>query len=419
MLIARVAIALAAFVAMWALGSAPGASGSAEIELLSLTTCSVLLAIAALAPVRAAELGFGAVAATVLALALPAGAGRGAAVMAVLAAALAIATVRRFRREGALLSPYAAVALLLGVQFLGRGSLLVDPGPGPRTLFILLGLPVLGAAVVAALAAVRGAPAWIAAAVLISAGGGLRGVWVVALGGLLALVLALRSPLEPRVRTAAWCGAAGAAVLLILARPAELWPLAAAGAALALPAALVAPAVVLAALLSLVSVIAAGYPWLRPQPAAVAVRLLDLDRPGRQVLPSEVLLDAASPRAVVTSAPARASRLLVRSALSDSAAVPAGAPAILVTVEAATGEQVELVLRAGHETGEWAARRPDLADLAAPTPWRSVAAGGFFAQEYRADFELPRSVDVVAVRLERAPTLPPEVRCVVKAIELR
>lgn len=419
--LARLAIPLAAFVGMRALGS--GGGGNAELALLSLIAGVVLVAVAELSPTPAAELGGGALAVTLLVLALPAGAGRGAVVMAVLLATLAIAAGRRFLRDGARMPLSAAVALALATQFLARGDLLVEPGLGLRTALVLLVLPAIAAAAICALATHAGSRAWIAAA-LLAAGGGLRGVAVITLVGLVALAIALRPALAPRARMAAWGASGGAVFALVVAQPAPVWPLVLASAALVLPARTLAVATAISATLGLGSVLTSAYPWLRANPAPAALRLLAVHRPGRQVLPEETTLDATDSRlaiAIPALSKVPASRISVRSTLTDSLALSPDSPVMNLTVEAANGEHVDFVLRAGQETGEWAARRPDVVQLGlrAPAAWRSVAESGFFAQEYRASFTLPRPLEVVAIRIDRSAVLPTEVRCVVHAVELR
>jgi hypothetical protein len=420
--LARLPIPLATWLAMRALGMATGA-GEAELALLSLTACAVLLAVAELAPAPAAELGGGALAVTLLALALPTGAGRGAVVMAALLATLVIAAARRFRLDGARISLSAAVALTLGAQFLARGGLSVDRGLGGETALILVGLPAAAAAATVVLAQRFGWRAWLALAILVLGSGGLRGVAVATLVGLAALATAVR-PNPTWQRAAAWCAVAGVATGLVLARPAHGWSLALAALALVLPARGTAIPAALAGALAAAAVLIAAYPWLRAEPASAALGMLTPARPGRQVLPEVRTLTAAEAEIEIALPPARASRfhsVSVRSHLSDSLAIAPGSPVASLILETASGERVEFVLRAGQETADWAARRSDVASFGLPTPaaWRSVAEAGFFAQEYRADFSLPQPLAIASIRLVRFPALPPEARCVVHAIELR
>jgi hypothetical protein len=142
-------------------------------------------------------------------------------------------------------------------------------------------------------------------------------------------------------------------------------------------------------------------------PAATAVRLT-ADRPSW----SGELPAAASP-----AAPGRA--LIVESSLANGAALPRGTP--VAEVIAAGG--VRHALRAGFETGEWAARRPDVAVYAkfsTPDAWMSWVVDDFFAQRYRARFVLPANAaggsGRMPLRIERSPKLPREVEIALHAV---
>jgi len=80
-----------------------------------------------------------------------------------------------------------------------------------------------------------------------------------------------------------------------------------------------------------------------------------------------------------------------------------------------------LVVRAGEETGEWAARRPDVAAsarLRSPRPWLVWVAGDAFGQRYRARLPLPRSGSFARLRIDLAPGLPPDTGLAVYQVEL-
>lgn len=102
-----------------------------------------------------------------------------------------------------------------------------------------------------------------------------------------------------------------------------------------------------------------------------------------------VLVDAGRPRLVRDLPPGtRVAEVVVDSYLSDSASLAAGTPVADLRIFTTDGRRYEWTLRAGIESGEWAARRKDVAALpgfAAPRPWLSwVAPGGsVLAQRYR------------------------------------
>jgi hypothetical protein len=81
-------------------------------------------------------------------------------------------------------------------------------------------------------------------------------------------------------------------------------------------------------------------------------------------------------------------------------------------------------LRAGSDTAEWAAARPDVAALpgfTAPPPWISRLApdGTFFARRFRSRFAVTDPRPPGSLRIRRDPTLPPDVRLVIYRVELR
>jgi len=118
------------------------------------------------------------------------------------------------------------------------------------------------------------------------------------------------------------------------------------------------------------------------------------------------------------------SSVVIDSYLDNSAYLPTGTPVGRLTLVAINGEQRSWLLRAGQETSEWAAQRPDVASLAgftAPAHWLALvpAGGEFFAQRYRAEWELDRASDIVRLTLERLDGLPSEVSLAVFHLELR
>jgi hypothetical protein len=90
----------------------------------------------------------------------------------------------------------------------------------------------------------------------------------------------------------------------------------------------------------------------------------------------------------------------------------------------AAGEKHHWPIRVGIESGEWAARRPDVMALAgfeAPDPWISWVApdGGLFAQRYRAVWNLPARVEAEQLAIRRSPDLADEVSMAIFHLELR
>lgn len=87
-------------------------------------------------------------------------------------------------------------------------------------------------------------------------------------------------------------------------------------------------------------------------------------------------------------------------------------------------ELLVLPLRAGDDTADWAAAREDLErrpDFRAPRPWLSQVAptGTFFSGRFRRRFDLPKTIDAVAVELRRADGLPGPLQVALHELELR
>jgi hypothetical protein len=149
----------------------------------------------------------------------------------------------------------------------------------------------------------------------------------------------------------------------------------------------------------------AGTPLLTPQ---VPVEL-DAEHPVW-----ETNLPAAPPVSAIGS-------VVVESYLANGAALSRGTPVAILKLVSAAGRSVDWTLRAGDDTGEWAARRPDLAREAVPAPraWISWVADGFFAQRYRSRFQLDRPEPFARLRIERAPGVPPDLTVVLDQVEVR
>ncbi len=155
----------------------------------------------------------------------------------------------------------------------------------------------------------------------------------------------------------------------------------------------------------------------------VLVLLLGLPAAGIPLLAPElpVVLDAGHPAWEHGLPPQPVASVVVESALANGAALPPGTPVALLHLRGATGRSVDWTLRAGEETGEVAARRPDVAreGRLVPVAWVSWVAGDFFAQRYRAEMRLDRRDRFVQVRIERLPGLPTDLEIAVYQLEVR
>ena len=165
----------------------------------------------------------------------------------------------------------------------------------------------------------------------------------------------------------------------------------------------------------------AAYPWLSPRPLAAAMALpsevLAAAR-GREILPGrELLLTAAAP-AWETPLERPVRELVVVSNLANAAGLAPGVAVAAVELQSEHGEIQRWTLRNGYETGEWAARRPDVA-APAPPAWRSVVAGDFFAQRYRAGRRIEPPRRFTRLRLIRDPALPPGIQVAIFSLEAR
>lgn len=143
---------------------------------------------------------------------------------------------------------------------------------------------------------------------------------------------------------------------------------------------------------------------------------------GTPLLPPEmpVVLDAGKPVWETVLDPEKVESVVVESSLGNGAALPPGTPVAILRLQNPGGGSV-WTLRTGDDTGEWAARRPDVARTGsrAPSPWVSWVAGDFFAQRYRSRWALPRPERFARLRIERAPGLPPEVVFALHQLEVR
>jgi len=174
--------------------------------------------------------------------------------------------------------------------------------------------------------------------------------------------------------------------------------------------------------------------WLRPATlgglALFLALVLALPTAGRVVLRHRSLTAAAPSAgaqvepAVQPEAAVPVATVMIDSYLSYGTLVAAGAPVARIRLQGANGHSEEWTLRNGRETGEWAARRPDIAaspTLETPPPWLSwvTAERRFFGQRYRAVHQLlePFAVESVEVALE--PGIAPDVTLTLVGLELR
>jgi hypothetical protein len=122
-----------------------------------------------------------------------------------------------------------------------------------------------------------------------------------------------------------------------------------------------------------------------------------------------VLLDGSRPSWQTDLGPRRARALVIESSMVNAAGLAPGQPVARVRLLGTGTAPIELALRAGADTGEWAARRPDVASTArlrAPRPWLAWVAGDFFGQRYRCRLPLPAAGSFARLQIELAGGLP-------------
>lgn len=113
--------------------------------------------------------------------------------------------------------------------------------------------------------------------------------------------------------------------------------------------------------------------------------------------------------------------VVVGSILDNSTSLPPGTPVAVLRLGGGTGPEVAWTLMAGRQTGEWAARRADLAAGFVPPPsaWMCFVAGDFFGQRYRQVFPASHPGPFARLRIERAAGLPAEIGLIFQKLELR
>jgi hypothetical protein len=169
----------------------------------------------------------------------------------------------------------------------------------------------------------------------------------------------------------------------------------------------------------------ASYPWLREAPLRDTLTLWTaLPSSGNPLLTPDlpVVLDATHPARDKEIPDTVLQSLVIESNLSNGAGLAPSTPVALVTLRDNGGRTVTRTLRAGEDTGEWAARRPDVAQGAAhvaPAAWVSWIAGDFFGQRYRSLWVLDEPGRFTDLRIERAPGLPADTSLALHQVELR
>ncbi|HXO42322.1 MAG TPA: hypothetical protein VN999_12785, partial [Thermoanaerobaculia bacterium] len=148
-----------------------------------------------------------------------------------------------------------------------------------------------------------------------------------------------------------------------------------------------------------------------------------VESPGMALLAGgdAVLLDRAHPSWYLDLGPRRSRGLVLQTSLIHAADLGGGTPVARVRLLGTGAPPVELQLRAGDDTGEWAARRPDVAAAArapAPDPWLVWVAGTFFGQRYRARLPLPRAGNFARLEIDLAAGLPPDTGLAIYQVEL-
>jgi hypothetical protein len=145
--------------------------------------------------------------------------------------------------------------------------------------------------------------------------------------------------------------------------------------------------------------------------------------PGTPLIPGgTVVLDAAHPVWETTLPPQRVRAVAVESSLSNGAPLTNGTPVATVRFRGTDEDAPAWPLRAGEETGEWAALRPDvmpIARLRSPAPWISWVAGDFLGQRYRGVWKLAEPRRAARLRIERAAGLPADVVIALHGVEVR
>jgi hypothetical protein len=184
------------------------------------------------------------------------------------------------------------------------------------------------------------------------------------------------------------------------------------------------PAVAIASLLAATALLA-SYPWLRTEPLQSALALFgQIPASGTPLLPpaTSVVVDAAHSTWKVAMTGQSVDTVVVESSLSNGTGLVNGTPVATVRLRGRDGRISAWTLRAGMETGEWAARRSDVAAasvLVSPPAWISWVAGDFFGQRYRALWTVEAPGPSAELSVERNQALPPQVSLALHGVEVR
>ena len=323
--------------------------------------------------------------------------------------------------------------LSLGLQVLLRGGeLLFQPQASFRTLVILLVLPTVGAVATAMLARRHGSAALIAAGTVLLFAPGWNVAATLGLAALAAVDLIagmlLKRSLKPRNSLSflgVWVASLLASTALLASYP---WlraePLRGAITLFVSP-----PGwpILLGAILVLWALAAWRGPRVATGAAASIAFLaiaLRIPSPGTSLLPpsTAAAINAAQPVWTAPVTEPDVETVVLESSLSNGAGLKNDTPVATVWLRGPDGRSASWILRAGTETGEWAARRPDVAAeavLKSPPAWISYVAGDFFGQRYRSLWTVDSAGPFTSLSIERNPALPEEVTLDIHLLEVR
>jgi Bacterial membrane protein YfhO len=148
--------------------------------------------------------------------------------------------------------------------------------------------------------------------------------------------------------------------------------------------------------------VSAGVRWLQIPSSSLLARG---DRTGLGET-FDLRVDAGRPRFLPTPVVAT-TEIHLASWLAEAVEVPQGAEVARVFVRIATGQEIELPVRAGVDTAEWAHDRPDVSPRVAHSRAEVLesfpAAGGSRGHHYRSTLAMPGRYFVGGLRIERLP----------------
>jgi hypothetical protein len=153
-----------------------------------------------------------------------------------------------------------------------------------------------------------------------------------------------------------------------------------------------------------------------------AAVLFAMPSPARNVVPTDaVALRGDTPEWSAKLDGPPVARVRVVSTLADGAELPAGTAVATLSLERDGRPLAAWTLRAGTDTAEWAADRPDLRDVAVAGPiWWSwlPPPGTFYAHSYASTWRLSRPVAAGHIRIARDPALAPSVTLSLLRVEV-